>query len=232
MNTFCRVHASSKLTASVPRSELRDFLYRLSPNTTLVTEIKRFPPISSQFNEGQIELVDGSVSFILIFHLPTLTKIVRSFPESITLYLRQVTDTRTLSYRSTITPLLASMMRFHANVHSQSSLMEHTFVPYTWTPFISMTQRLPSSIVCIRPLYLFSGILTVYSVNTGIPTFTYAEFLSHAMAKVWAGKADLPSTTELWRRCDEVVEDRGGYGKHLQYLGSDRTQSNCRSVSL
>ena len=93
MNTFCRVHASSKFTASVPHFELRDYLYRLPQNVTLVPEIKRFLPIGSQFNEGQVELVNGSVSFILKFYLPILTKFVRSFPESITLYLRRVTDT-------------------------------------------------------------------------------------------------------------------------------------------
>jgi hypothetical protein len=48
-----------------------------------------------------------------------------------------------------------------------------------------------------------------------------AEYLSLAMAKVWAGKADLPSTTELWRRYDKVVKDRGGYGKDFQYLDAE-----------
>ena len=66
--------------------------------------------------------------------------------------------------------------------------------------------------------------LKIYLVNKGIQAFTYAEYLSFAMAKVWAGKADLPSTTELWRRYDKVAKDRGGYGKDFQTLGPKRTE--------
>ena len=64
--------------------------------------------------------------------------------------------------------------------------------------------------------------LTVYLVNPGTQSFVYAEYLSLAMAKVWAGKADLPSTTELWRRYDKDVKDRGGYGKNFQFLSDER----------
>ena len=64
--------------------------------------------------------------------------------------------------------------------------------------------------------------LTTYPVNLGIQSFVYAEFLSLAMAKVWGGKADLPNTAELWRRYDENVKDRGGYGKKFQLLDADR----------
>ena len=49
------------------------------------------------------------------------------------------------------------------------------------------------------------------------------------MAKVWAGKADLPSTTELWRRYDKVVKDRGGYGKNFQTLGPERMEGKIPS---
>ena len=71
---------------------------------------------------------------------------------------------------------------------------------------------------------LSPGMLTMYLVNVGMQSFVYAEFLSLAMAKVWGGKADLPNTAELWRRYDEVVKDRGGYGKHFQFLGTERTR--------
>ena len=120
------------------------------------------------------------------------------------------------------------MTRPHLERYSQLSLTEVTFVPYIWTPFILMTQRLPSWIVCIGTLYLFSSEFTVYLVNTGMQTFTYSEYLSIAMAKVWSGKADLPSTTELWRRYDKVVKDRGGYGKQFQFLGAERTKGRFK----
>ena len=66
-------------------------------------------------------------------------------------------------------------------------------------------------------------------VNGGTQLFTCAEYVSLAMAKVWAGKADLPCTAELWHRYDEVVIDRGGYGKQFQFLGAERTKGKFHS---
>ena len=110
------------------------------------------------------------------------------------------------------------MIRFRVEVHSPLLLTEVTFVPYIWMPFISMTRHLVSSTVCTGTLCLFSRVLTVYLVNHLPYSFTYPEYFSLAMAKVWAGKADLPCTAELWRRYDKVVKDRGGYGKNFQML--------------
>ena len=67
--------------------------------------------------------------------------------------------------------------------------------------------------------------LTVNLVNPGSLSFTYPEYPSLAISKVWAGKADLPSTTELWRRYDKVVKDRGGYGKYFQFLSDEQFKS-------
>ena len=66
---------------------------------------------------------------------------------------------------------------------------------------------------------------TVHLVNSGPYSFTYPEYLSLAIAKVWAGKADLPCTAELWRRYDKVVKDRDGYSKKFQSLDADRMNS-------
>jgi len=55
-------------------------------------------------------------------------------------------------------------------------------------------------------------------------SFTYAEFLGLAIAKVWANKAKIPATPGLWRHYDAVVKERGGYGRHFQYLGAERTR--------
>ena len=74
--------------------------------------------------------------------------------------------------------------------------------------------------------------LTVYLVNSGPHSFTYPEYLSLAMAKVWAGKADLPSTTELWRRYDKFVKDRGGYGKKFNFLDTTRMKGKLGSYVL
>jgi hypothetical protein len=75
------------------------------------------------------------------------------------------------------------------------------------------------------PVFIISK-LTVFLVNIGMQSFTYAEYLLLAMAKVWAGKADLPNTTELWRRYDKVVKDRGGYRKKFQSLGPEGTKGS------
>ena len=77
-----------------------------------------------------------------------------------------------------------------------------------------------------------SGMLTVYLVNSGPYAFTFAEYLSLAIAKVWAGKADLPNTTELWRRYDKSVKDRGGYGKVFQFLDAKQMKGNIFFRSL
>jgi hypothetical protein len=56
-------------------------------------------------------------------------------------------------------------------------------------------------------------------------TFTYGEFVSLAIAKVWSRTADLPPIDELWRRYAEVYKARKGYGKHFQFLGTEGTRS-------
>ena len=72
---------------------------------------------------------------------------------------------------------------------------------------------------------------TVHLVNSGRYSFTYPEYLSLAIAKVWAGKADLPCTAELWRRYDQSVKDQDGYSKKFQYLDPDRMRSRSQTYS-
>ena len=61
--------------------------------------------------------------------------------------------------------------------------------------------------------------------------FVYTEFQALALAKVWAGKADLPGTTELWRRYDENVKNRGGFGKQLQFFTFEEYVGGCNFIS-
>ena len=72
------------------------------------------------------------------------------------------------------------------------------------------------------PYPCFRNAETVDLVNIGRYSFTYPEYPSLAIAKVWAGKADLPCTAELWRRYDKEVKDRGGYSKTFQLLDPER----------
>lgn len=57
-------------------------------------------------------------------------------------------------------------------------------------------------------------------------SFTFAEFVSLAAAKVWAGKADFPNTAALWAWYDQAVVDRLGYGRWFQFYGAERTQGS------
>jgi hypothetical protein len=61
-------------------------------------------------------------------------------------------------------------------------------------------------------------------------SFTYAEYISVALSKVWVGKASIPSTRKLWALQEEHVKDYGGYGRHFQFLGAVRTNSTSIST--
>lgn len=63
-------------------------------------------------------------------------------------------------------------------------------------------------------------------VNVGMQSFTYAEYTTGALAKVWNNQARLPSTSEMWRLHEQVVKERGGYGKYFQYLGATRVEGD------
>ena len=105
------------------------------------------------------------------------------------------------------------MTRFYVELQSQLSLTEVTFDSWRWTSFISKT--------FIGSVYWDLVLVnrnanSLYSKWRNAKVHYYADYISFAAATVWAGKADLPSTIELWRRQhDKVVqvEDRGGYGK-------------------
>ncbi|KAJ6617506.1 hypothetical protein B0H10DRAFT_2032715 [Mycena sp. CBHHK59/15] len=77
-------------------------------------------------------------------------------------------------------------------------------------------------------IYIEEPTIGFLSMNWGMQSFTYSEYLSLALAKIWSRKAILPGTAELWRIYEQRVQDRGGYGRHLQFLGAERTAANIR----
>ncbi|KAF8218214.1 hypothetical protein K438DRAFT_1657096 [Mycena galopus ATCC 62051] len=77
-------------------------------------------------------------------------------------------------------------------------------------------------------LYIEEPTIGFLSMNWGMQSFTYSEYLSLSLAKVWSRKAILPGTAEMWRKYQQRVKDRGGYGRHLQFLGTERTAANIR----
>ncbi|RXW23563.1 hypothetical protein EST38_g2289 [Candolleomyces aberdarensis] len=95
------------------------------------------------------------------------------------------------------------------------------------------TQPLITDGTHIRSLYLDAfyipdPTLLFINANFGMQSFTFAEFVSLAAAKVWAGKADFPNTAALWEWYDKAVVDRLGYGRQFQFYGAERTQAALR----
>ncbi|TFK70892.1 FAD/NAD(P)-binding domain-containing protein [Pluteus cervinus] len=76
--------------------------------------------------------------------------------------------------------------------------------------------------------YIPDPTLAFLNMNVGMQTFTYGEYLSVALAKVWAGKAHLPKPETLWKVYDQKVKDRGGYGPYFLFLGAERTNALVR----
>ncbi|KAF8993637.1 hypothetical protein BDQ17DRAFT_1368117 [Cyathus striatus] len=66
--------------------------------------------------------------------------------------------------------------------------------------------------------YIDDPSLAFVNMNTGVEIFSYSEYLSLAIGKVWSRTAFLPSTPRLWEWYDAVVEERQGYGKHFLFL--------------
>ncbi|KAF9442644.1 FAD/NAD(P)-binding domain-containing protein [Macrolepiota fuliginosa MF-IS2] len=75
--------------------------------------------------------------------------------------------------------------------------------------------------------YIDNPTLAFINVNFGMQSFTYAEFSSLAVSKVWSGKAHLPTREESWKLYHERVK-KVGYGRHFQFLGAEGTKSALR----
>ncbi|RDB31080.1 Flavin-containing monooxygenase ustF2 [Hypsizygus marmoreus] len=76
--------------------------------------------------------------------------------------------------------------------------------------------------------YIEEPTIGFVDMNVGMQSFTYAEYIGVALTKVWAGKAKIPSTPELWRIQEKHVEELGGYGSYFQFLGTERTEKYIR----
>ncbi|KAJ7575403.1 FAD/NAD(P)-binding domain-containing protein [Mycena floridula] len=76
--------------------------------------------------------------------------------------------------------------------------------------------------------YIEEPTIGFLNMNWGMQSFTYGEYTALSLAKVWAGRAQLPPTEELWKLHEAVVRDRGGYGKQFQFLGSVKSTELIR----
>ncbi|KAF9240428.1 hypothetical protein BU15DRAFT_74021 [Melanogaster broomeanus] len=76
--------------------------------------------------------------------------------------------------------------------------------------------------------YIRDPTLAFLGINLGTQPFSYSDYLCLALAKVWSNTAKLPSSQIMQEMHEELVEDRGGYGKNLQFLGPGRLTDNIR----
>ncbi|KAF9240424.1 hypothetical protein BU15DRAFT_45765 [Melanogaster broomeanus] len=76
--------------------------------------------------------------------------------------------------------------------------------------------------------YIRDPTLAFLGINLGTQPFSYSDYICLALAKVWSNTAKLPSSQTMWKMHDELVEDRGGYSKNLQFLGPERSTDNIR----
>ncbi|KDQ17071.1 hypothetical protein BOTBODRAFT_129393 [Botryobasidium botryosum FD-172 SS1] len=76
--------------------------------------------------------------------------------------------------------------------------------------------------------YIEEPTLAFINMNTGMQSFTYAEYLAVAAAKVWKGDAHIPAEKEMWARYWDRVQKAGGHKKGLQILGTKGTEEYIR----
>ncbi|KAF8896754.1 hypothetical protein CPB84DRAFT_1848115 [Gymnopilus junonius] len=174
----------------VPTFPQDAWLKRIPRNTTIVPEIRRFLPPSASFNEGRVELINGSVRPSPFDGL--WAKLILKL-DCTKLFLG-INDTVPLG--GGVQPIVTD------GTHLRSLYLDAFYIP--------------------------DPTLTFINANYGMQSFTYAEFVSLAAAKIWARKADFPSTAELWHRYYKLYKERKGYGRHFQFLGARKTHENLR----
>ncbi|KAF8953876.1 hypothetical protein BDZ97DRAFT_572300 [Flammula alnicola] len=178
----------------IPQRPQGDFLNRIPKNVTVVPEIKRFLPISSEFNQGRVELVNGTI-------ISGIDRILFA-----------------TGFRYTYP--------FLPQYHNSSLGANDTAPADGIQPIVTDGTHLRS--LYLDAFYIPDPTLTFINANFGMQSFTYSEFISLAIAKIWSGTADFPSTQELWRRYDKLHKERKGYGRHFQWLGAIKTHENLR----
>ncbi|KAJ2915831.1 hypothetical protein MD484_g4602, partial [Candolleomyces efflorescens] len=203
VNKRWRNRARSDPTREASLRVRSNHLRRLPPNITLIGEISRFkldPTPGSRIETSEIQLVNGTV-------ISGINHIILG-----------------TGYRYTY-PFLPQYIN--------ATLGTNGTLPRDTREGEGVTQPLVTDGTHVRSLYLDAfyipdPTLLFINANFGMQSFTYAEFVSLAAAKVWGGKADLPGTRALWAWYDKAVVDRLGYGRQFQFYGAERTQAALR----
>lgn len=220
-----------------PHFSLADHLRRLPANVTLIGEIRSFNFPASSIAESKISLTNGTVSHIVdlrcIFRADHCDDQEISGVDSIILgtgyrytypFLPQYHNS-TLGVNGTL-PRLEGITQplITDGTHVRSLYLDAFYIPDPTLLFINGEQLLD----CVQPRS-DNGRL---SANFGMQSFTYAEFVSLAAAKVWSRTASLPDTSRMWDWYDKAVIDRLGFGRQFQFYGTERTQGTTSMLLL
>ncbi|KAF5309561.1 hypothetical protein D9619_012417 [Psilocybe cf. subviscida] len=184
----------------VPTFPQTNFLSRIPSNATIIGEIKRFlpPQQSAGIKKGQVELTNGTI-------ITGLDRIIFA-----------------TGYRYTY-PFLPHHHNATLGTQYADPLPDGSNVV---EPIVTDGTHLRA--LYLDAFYIPDPTLLFINANYGMQSFTYAEFVSLAAAKVWSGAADLPGRSELWRRYQKLYTQRKGYGRHFQYLGAQGTKDTLR----
>ncbi|CAK5275844.1 unnamed protein product [Mycena citricolor] len=74
-------------------------------------------------------------------------------------------------------------------------------------------------------LYIEEPTLGFVNMNLGIVTWTHGDYTALALAKIWSGKARLPSQDLMWQDHYRELTKRGGYSKQFPLLGAPHHSS-------
>ncbi|KAF5388992.1 hypothetical protein D9757_005129 [Collybiopsis confluens] len=204
--TASKVYLSVRASeGSILTESRKRYLSRLPQNVSIVQEIKSFHPLPDDgegLRSGVIEFVDSTL-------LRGIDRIIFG-----------------TGYRYGF-PFLP---QFHS-----SSLRPNETIPTK----SGKPQPLVTDGTHIRSLHLdifyieepTIGFINGKCVNNGIDTFSFSEYTSSALAKVWAGHARIPSTRKMWDLHWKRLEDAGGsYGKSFLLLGDIRERERIRQL--
>ncbi|KAF8654315.1 hypothetical protein AX16_003542 [Volvariella volvacea WC 439] len=169
---------------------LPDLLHRLPKNVTIIGEIKKFRAPTSEIQDAQIELTNGTI-ITGVDRIIFATGYRYSFP-------------------------------FLHDYHNSSISLDQNPPRTEVQPIVTDGTHLRA--LHLDLFYIPDPTLALLNMNVGMQSFTYGEYLSLALAKVWSGTAHIPDTPELWRLHEERVKVFGGYGRHFQFLGAARTR--------
>ncbi|KAG8221572.1 hypothetical protein J3R82DRAFT_1814 [Butyriboletus roseoflavus] len=101
-----------------------------------------------------------------------------------------------------------------------------TYVPHegsakTVSPFLPLDGSHVRDLY-LDMFYIRDPTLAFIGLTLGTQSFSLSEYLTLALAKVWTNTAKLPSSQTMRELYQKTVEERGGYSKHVLFLGQER----------